>query len=63
MYAILLQPDKSFCKFGYEAIKKYSELVDEENHHGWHYFEKFKMTLYAEKVYDFFSYRRSLMFV
>ena len=31
-------------------MKKYSELVDGGNYKAWHYFEKFKMTLYDEKV-------------
>ena len=45
-----LQPDGSFFKFGYDAMKEYSKLVDAYQHKKYHYFEKFKMTLYEEKV-------------
>ena len=31
-------------------MKEYSKLVDTDRHKKYHYFEKFKMTLYEEKV-------------
>ena len=31
-------------------MKEYSKLVDADRHKKYHYFEKFKMTLYEEKV-------------
>ena len=50
MTSFSFQPDGSFLKFGYEAIKEYSQLVERDQHRKYHYFEKFKMTLYEEKA-------------
>lgn len=46
---LLLKPDKTFYKFGYEAVKEYTKLVENDQHKKYYYFEKFKMTLYEEK--------------
>ncbi|KAJ8297926.1 hypothetical protein KUTeg_024457 [Tegillarca granosa] len=43
---VLLNPDKSFHSFGYEAEEKYSELAIDEEHEEWYYFRRFKMQLY-----------------
>ncbi|XP_062596294.1 heat shock 70 kDa protein 12B-like [Saccostrea cucullata] len=46
---LLLNPDKSLNSFGYEAQDKYVNLVLEEKHRAYFYFERFKMTLHQEK--------------
>ncbi|XP_063413069.1 heat shock 70 kDa protein 12B-like [Mytilus trossulus] len=43
---ILLQPNKSFHSFGYEAEEKYAELALEEEHEDWYFFKRFKMSLF-----------------
>lgn len=45
---LLLNPDKTFHSFGYDAEDKYSDLAQEDQHIGWYYFKHFKMTLYHE---------------
>ncbi|XP_071125378.1 heat shock 70 kDa protein 12A-like [Mytilus edulis] len=47
---LLLNPDKTFHSFGYDAEDKYSDLAQEDEHIGWYYFKHFKMTLYHEKI-------------
>lgn len=47
---LLLDQDKNFHSFGYDAEDKYCELAQEEKHTGWYYFKHFKMTLYHEKI-------------
>ncbi|CAC5422026.1 unnamed protein product [Mytilus coruscus] len=43
--SILLNQNKKFEAFGYEADDRYHALVDENLHHGWYYFKRFKMNL------------------
>ncbi|XP_052793879.1 heat shock 70 kDa protein 12A-like [Mya arenaria] len=43
---VLLEPDKSFHSFGYEAEEKYIELAEDEKHQDWFYFQRFKMLLH-----------------
>ncbi|KAL5012435.1 hypothetical protein ScPMuIL_010986 [Solemya velum] len=45
---ILLKPDKTFDSFGYTAEEKYADLVCDEAHHEWYYFEHFKTQLYDQ---------------
>ena len=47
---ILFDKEQKFIAFGNEAIDKYQELVMDEEHKDYYYFEKFKMVLYGEKV-------------
>ena len=47
---VLLKSDQSFHSFGYEAENKFAELTEEDDHHGWYFFQQFKMTLYNSKV-------------
>ncbi|KAJ8298343.1 hypothetical protein KUTeg_024874 [Tegillarca granosa] len=44
--AVLLNPKKEFDSFGFEAEDKYSDLADDDEHHGWYYFRRFKMMLH-----------------
>ena len=46
---LLLNPDKSFNSFGYEAQDRFAELEEEEAR-GYYYFERFKMTLHHNEV-------------
>ncbi|XP_076117045.1 uncharacterized protein LOC143084876 isoform X2 [Mytilus galloprovincialis] len=47
--AVLLDSDQEFVAFGYEAENMYSELVSDEEHEDYYYFQKFEMLLH-EKV-------------
>lgn len=47
---ILLTPDKKFKAFGYEAESQFAALTEEDNHHGWYFFRRFKMNLYNDRV-------------
>ncbi|XP_062596442.1 heat shock 70 kDa protein 12B-like [Saccostrea cucullata] len=46
---VLLKPDKTFHSFGYEAENKYATLAEDDEHEGWLYFRRFKMTLHKNK--------------
>ncbi|CAG2206561.1 unnamed protein product [Mytilus edulis] len=46
---LLLDSDKNFVAFGYEAENEYAELVMDEEHHEYYYFHRFKMRLYNAK--------------
>ena len=47
----MLNPDRKFHSFGYEAEDEYALLVDGETFYDWYYFRNFKMKLYQTKVY------------
>ena len=47
---LLLNPDKSFKSFGYEAENDYGDLAAECNHKDYYYFRRFKMLLYNAEV-------------
>lgn len=46
---LLLQPDKSFDSFGYEAITKYNGLSADNEHRDWYFFWQFKMVLHKDE--------------
>lgn len=46
---LLLNPDKSFNSFGYEARDRFAELEEEEAR-AYYFFEKFKMLLHKDEV-------------
>jgi hypothetical protein len=48
---VLLKPNKEFHSFGFEAENKYSDLAEDDEHHGWYMFRRFKMILYDTKVF------------
>lgn len=50
---LLLNPNKSFNSFGYEAQDRFAELEEEEARE-YYYFEKFKMVLHKDEVTKFF---------
>ncbi|KAL4230003.1 hypothetical protein ACF0H5_010391 [Mactra antiquata] len=43
---VLLNPDKTFNAFGFEAEDKYFELAEEDKHKDYYFFRRFKMLLY-----------------
>jgi hypothetical protein len=47
---ILLDPEEKFHSFGYEAENKYKMLFEEDEHHNWLFFRRFKMLLHKNKV-------------
>ncbi|KAL4230096.1 Heat shock 70 kDa protein 12A [Mactra antiquata] len=55
---LLLNPDKTFNSFGYEAENKFLELVEDEEHQKYYYFRRFKMMLYEAR-----SLKRDMMIV
>jgi hypothetical protein len=47
---LLLDKKKEIVSFGYEAEDAYAELVLDEKHHDFYFFERFKMKLFQNKV-------------
>jgi len=47
---VLVNPEKKFDSFGYEAENKYYSLAQEEMHHDWMFFRQFKMVLHTQEV-------------
>lgn len=46
---LLLNPEGKFDSFGYPAEGKYYNLMNDDAHHGWKFFKRFKMILLNEK--------------
>lgn len=46
---LLLNPAGKFDSFGYPAEGKYYNLMNDDAHHGWRFFKRFKMILLNEK--------------
>lgn len=46
---LLLNPKGEFDSFGYPAEGKYYNLTNDDAHHGWKFFKRFKMILLNEK--------------
>jgi hypothetical protein len=47
---LLVDPDRKFNAFGYEAEEKYTELLEDGESEGWALFRRFKMKLYNNPV-------------
>ena len=47
---LLLNDNKKFEAFGYEAENKYADLVMDDKHHDYFFFQRFKMNLHNNKV-------------
>lgn len=43
---VLLNQHKQFDSFGFEAENRYSDLAEDDKHHGWMLFRRFKMLLH-----------------
>lgn len=48
--ALLLNSDKEFQAFGYEAEDQYLDLARDEEHEDYYFFHRFKMILHSEKA-------------
>ena len=47
---VLLDKNRKFVAFGYDAEDKYSEFALDDEHHDYYYFRRFKMLLHETKV-------------
>ncbi|VDI63256.1 Hypothetical predicted protein [Mytilus galloprovincialis] len=47
---ILLDSNKQFDSFGYDAENRYADLVMDDDHEDYFYFHRFKMSLHNNKV-------------
>lgn len=47
---VLLNPQKEFLSFGYEAEQKYANLASNSNHYDHYFFKDFKMVLHETRV-------------
>ncbi|XP_052761219.1 heat shock 70 kDa protein 12B-like [Mya arenaria] len=47
--SVLLNPDGEFDKFSFEGEDKYASLAEDDEHHGWRLFRRFKMVLHNNK--------------
>lgn len=58
--SLLLNPDQSFCKFGFAAEEEYAFLVEEDNHRDYFFFRRFLSILKPNhtglKVGDYYMY-------
>lgn len=48
---LLLDKKREIVSFGYEAEDAYAELVLDDKHHDYYFFERFKMKLFQNKVH------------
>lgn len=48
---LLLDSDKKFVAFGYEAENEYADLISDQRHGDYFYFSRIKMYLYQNKVH------------
>ncbi|XP_033730238.1 heat shock 70 kDa protein 12A-like [Pecten maximus] len=48
--SLLLNPDKSFNSFGYEAENNFAQLSEDGEHHDYYFFHHFKMVLHNNKT-------------
>ena len=48
---LLLDSDKKFVAFGYEAENEYADLISDQLHGDYFYFSRIKMYLYQNKVH------------
>lgn len=49
--ALLIGPDRQIVAFGYDAQRKYADIVENEFDADYLFFQKFKMALYSAEVY------------
>lgn len=47
---VLLDPDRKFHSFGFQAENKYADLAENDKHHEWMFFRRFKMLLHNNEV-------------
>lgn len=51
--AVLIGPDRQVVAFGYDAQKKYADILETDNGAEYMFFQKFKMILYTTEVDDY----------
>jgi hypothetical protein len=51
---LLLDKEKKFVAFGYEAENQYADLVMDKEHDDYYFFHRFKMNLHNNKVFHLF---------
>jgi hypothetical protein len=51
---LLLDKEKKFVAFGYEAENQYADLVMDKEHDDYYFFHRFKMNLHNNKVFHIF---------
>jgi hypothetical protein len=51
---LLLDKEKKFVAFGYEAENQYADLVMDNEHDDYYFFHRFKMNLHNNKVFHIF---------
>ena len=54
---VLVNPEKKFDSFGYDAENKYYRLAQEGLHHDWMFFKRFKMILHNPQVVYLLPYK------
>ena len=47
---VLFDPQMNFHSFGYDAEEKYLELEEDDEHHAWHLFKRFRTVFGEAKV-------------
>lgn len=56
---VLLNPDRTFNSFGYDAENKFTQLIeDDEGYENYFYFHRFKMILHNQKVLKLTQHHR-----
>lgn len=53
--SLLLDSEKTFKSFGYEAENDYAELAGEDSHQDFYFFQRFKMVLHEVHLHKFFK--------
>ena len=53
---LLLDKEKKFVAFGYEAENQYADLVMDNEHDDYYFFHRFKMNLHSSKVFQLFLF-------
>jgi hypothetical protein len=53
---LLLDKEKKFVAFGYEAENQYADLVMDKKHDDYYFFHRFKMNLHSSKVFQLFLF-------
>ncbi|WAR26430.1 HS12A-like protein [Mya arenaria] len=48
--SVLLNPDGKFDSFGFEAEDRYTNKAEDDKHHGWRLFRRFKMALHNDQA-------------
>ena len=51
---LLLDKEKKFVAFGYDAENQYADLVMDKEHDDYYFFHRFKMNLHNNKVFQLF---------